>query len=57
MEYTDGGVALIEVKGANMIDSETVQRKREAAERWCKRREMEYSYSDHPVEGMERVPA
>ena len=43
VEYIDGAVALVEVKGANQIDSETVQRKREAAERWCRRRGMEYS--------------
>ena len=43
VEYIDGAVALVEVKGANQIDSETVQRKREAAERWCRRRDMEYS--------------
>ncbi|MCY3557736.1 MAG: TnsA endonuclease N-terminal domain-containing protein [Chloroflexi bacterium] len=43
VEYTDGDIALIEVKGANQVDSETVQRKAEAAKRWCKRREMSYS--------------
>ncbi len=43
VEYVDGSVGLIEVKGANQVDSGTVQRKREAAERWCGRRDMEYS--------------
>ena len=43
VEYIDGSIALIEVKGANQIDSGSVQRKREAAERWCRRRHMEYS--------------
>ena len=43
VEYTDGGLALIEVKGANQIDSDTVQRKRDSARRWCARRRMEYS--------------
>ena len=43
VEYVDGSVGLIEVKGANMVDSEAVQRKRQSAELWCKRRGMEYS--------------
>lgn len=43
VEYTHGRLELIEVKGANLIDSASVQRKREAAERWCKRRQMDYS--------------
>ena len=43
VEYTDGAVALIEVKGANMVDSETVQRKKAAARLWCGRRGMSYS--------------
>ena len=42
VEYTDGGLALIEVKGAHMADSETVRRKSGAAERWCQRRGMSY---------------
>lgn len=43
VEYNHGGIELIEVKGSNQIDSATVQRKREAAQRWCKRRDMDYS--------------
>ena len=43
VEYTDGGLTLIEVKGSNLIDSQTVQRKKEAAQRWCARRGMDYS--------------
>ena len=43
VEYIDGGIALIEVKGANMIDSASVQRKTAAARRWCERRGMAYS--------------
>ena len=42
VEYTDGALALIEVKGAGLVDSEAVQRKRRAAELWCKRRGMDY---------------
>ncbi len=43
VEYVDGSLALVEVKGAGLIDSEAVQRKRRAAELWCGRRGMEYS--------------
>ena len=43
VEYADGSKALIEVKGANYVDSQAVQRKRMAAERWCDRRGMAYS--------------
>ena len=43
VEYWDGSLALIEVKGANMVDSPQVQRKRQAAERWCHSRDMDYS--------------
>ena len=43
VEYADGSKALIEVKGANYVDSQEVQRKRMAAERWCERRGMAYS--------------
>ena len=42
VEYTDGAVGLIEVKGADRLDKETVKRKREAAQRWCGRRGMAY---------------
>ncbi len=43
VEYVDGSAGLIEVKGANQVDSEAVLRKRQAAELWCKRRGMYYS--------------
>lgn len=42
VEYTDGALKLIEVKGAHMADSEAVRRKRAAAEIWCQRRGMTY---------------
>ena len=43
VEYGDGSCALIEVKAANRVDSQEVQRKRMAAERWCHSRGMDYS--------------
>ena len=43
VEYSDGAKALIEVKGAGLVDSEAVERKRGAAKLWCGRRSMEYS--------------
>lgn len=43
VEYWDGTLALVEVKAANRVDSAEVQRKRQAAERWCKARGMDYS--------------
>ncbi|HOD73343.1 MAG TPA: TnsA endonuclease N-terminal domain-containing protein [Candidatus Bipolaricaulis anaerobius] len=42
VEYEDGQKALIEVKDPSRIDSDDVQRKRKAAELWCKQRGMEY---------------
>ncbi len=42
VEYSDGRRALIEVKDPSRIDSNDVQRKRKAAEMWCKQRGMEY---------------
>ena len=42
VEYTDGALWLIEVKGAHMADSEAVARKREAARLWRRRRGMDY---------------
>jgi TnsA endonuclease N terminal len=42
VEYTDGRVAIVEVKDPSRIDSPEVQRKRKAAEIWCKRRGIEY---------------
>ena len=42
VEYTDGRKVLIEVKNPAMTDSPSVQRKRSAAEEWCRRRGMTY---------------
>ena len=42
VEYMDGTRAIIEVKDPSRVDSPDVQRKRKAAEIWCKQRGMEY---------------
>ena len=42
VEYTDGSLALAETKGANMVESDEVRAKAEAATRWCKARGMDY---------------
>ena len=42
VEYEDGRKEIIEVKDPSRIDSNDVQRKRKAAEMWCKQRGMEY---------------
>lgn len=42
VEYEDGRKALNEVKDPSKIESEDVQRKRKAAEIWCRKRNMEY---------------
>ena len=42
VEYDDGKKAIIEVKDPSRIDSNDVQRKRKAADIWCKQRGMEY---------------
>lgn len=42
VEYVDGKKEIIEVKDPSRIDSNDVQRKRKAAEIWCKQRGMEY---------------
>ena len=42
VEYTDGGKALVEVKDPTRLESDDVERKRKAAEMWCKKRGMEY---------------
>lgn len=42
VEYEDGKKTLIEVKDPSRLDSDDVQRKRKAAELWCKQRGMEY---------------
>ena len=42
VEYENGQRALIEVKDPSRIDSDDVQRKRKAAEIWCRQRGMEY---------------
>ena len=43
IEYADGSKALLEVKGAHMVESDSVRRKRKAAELWCQRRGLDYS--------------
>ena len=42
VEYGDGKKVIIEVKDPSRIDSDDVQRKRKAAEIWCRQRKMEY---------------
>ena len=42
VEYEDGRRIILEVKDPSRIDSDDVQRKRKAAEIWCKQRHMEY---------------
>ena len=42
VEYVDGRRALLEVKDPSRVDSDEVNRKRKAAEIWCKRRGMDY---------------
>ncbi len=42
VEYDDGRRVIIEVKDPSRIDSDDVQRKRKAAELWCKQRHMDY---------------
>ncbi len=42
VEYQDGSKALTEVKDPSRMDSDDVQRKRKAADLWCKQRAMEY---------------
>lgn len=42
VQYDDGRKVIIEVKDPSRIDSNDVQRKRKAAEMWCKQRGMEY---------------
>ena len=42
VEYEGGKKAIIEVKDPSRLDSNEVQRKRKAAEIWCKQRGMEY---------------
>ena len=42
VEYDDGTKAIMEAKDPSRLDSNDVQRKRKAAEIWCKQRGMEY---------------
>lgn len=42
VEYADKSRKLVEGKDKSKIDTDEVQRKRQAAELWCKRRRMEY---------------
>ena len=42
VEYADGIKTIIEVKDPSRVDSNDVQRKRKAADMWCRQRHMEY---------------
>ncbi len=42
VEYEDDSKVIIEVKDPSRVDSSDVQRKRKAAEMWCKQRGMQY---------------
>ena len=42
VEFSDGRKTIIEVKNPTLIESSTVQRKRKAAEEWCRKRGMLY---------------
>ncbi len=42
VEYEGGEKTIIEVKDPSRVDSNDVQRKRKAAEIWCRQRAMEY---------------
>ena len=48
VEFADGRKAIIEVKDPSKIDSQAVQRKRRAAEEWCRRRGMAYELATLP---------
>ncbi|MBP7049701.1 MAG: TnsA endonuclease N-terminal domain-containing protein [Phycisphaerae bacterium] len=48
VEYDNGDKAVIEVKDPSRIDSDDVQRKRKAAQIWCKQRHMEYVLATVP---------
>ena len=43
VEHVDGKKEIVEVKDPSRLDSNEVQRKRKAAEIWCKQRGMEYT--------------
>lgn len=42
VQYDEGRKVIVEVKDPSRLDSNDVQRKRKAAEIWCKQRNMEY---------------
>ncbi|MDE2900652.1 MAG: TnsA endonuclease N-terminal domain-containing protein [Chloroflexota bacterium] len=42
VEYNDGRKEIIEVKNPALMDSVAINRKRKAAEEWCRRRGMAY---------------
>lgn len=42
VRYADGSIAVVEVKDPSRVDSPEVQRKRKAAELWCRQRGMTY---------------
>jgi hypothetical protein len=48
IEYADGRSVIIEVKDPSRLDSNDLQRKRKAAEIWCKQRGMEYVVATIP---------
>lgn len=45
VQYRDGTIKIIEVKDPTRIESDTVQRKRTAAEAWCRKRNITYELS------------
>lgn len=48
VEYADGRKAIIEVKDPSKLDSQAIQRKRRAAEEWCRKRGMNYELATIP---------
>lgn len=42
VEYTDGKIAIVEVKDPSRLDTDDVKRKRSAADLWCKQRGIQY---------------
>ena len=48
VEMTDGARKIVEVKGANMLDSASVRLKAESARNWCAQRDIEYEIASIP---------
>ncbi len=42
VQYEDGTIAVIEVEDPGRLESTDMQRKREAAETWCRQRKIDY---------------